>query len=98
MTTTEPAARLGLLSQEEVRRFHARWEEAQAGFVPDPRAAVAHADALVADLVDRVAARFAEERRALQARWHPPETPTESLRVSLQSYRNLFEALLGCAG
>lgn len=95
MTQLETRRGNAWLSSEEVRRFHSRWEELQAGFVPDPRGALQHADSLLADAVDRVTARFMEERRALQARWEPDETPTESLRISLQSYRDLLEALLG---
>jgi hypothetical protein len=82
------------LSREEERRYAARWEEIQAGFVGDPRGALERADQLVADVLERVTARYAEERRALHGRWDPAETPTESLRTSLQSYRDMFEALL----
>jgi hypothetical protein len=82
------------LSDEETKRFHIRWEEAQSNFVNDPRESLARADALVADVVERIATRFTEERNGLRGRWNPTDTSTESLRVSFQSYRDLFEALL----
>jgi hypothetical protein len=97
MTQTEnaPVQRATRLSDEESRRFQARWDEIQAGFVADPRAALAHADDLVGDAVEAMTQRIHEERRALRGRWHPEETPTESLRVSMQGYRELFSDLAG---
>jgi hypothetical protein len=83
-----------MLSDEENRRFQARWEDVQAAFVSDPRTALERADALVADAVERLQARYAEERRALKGRWEPDQTPTESLRTSLQMYRGLLDSLL----
>ena len=96
--TTQAESRVGRetrLSDEESLRFQARWDEIQAGFVTDPRGALAHADDLVGDVVEAASQRIFEERRALRGRWHPEDTPTESLRVSMQAYRELF---LGVAG
>ena len=97
MTQVEnpPAQAATRLSDEESRRFQARWDEIQAGFVADPRGALAHADDLVGDAVEAMSERVHEERRALRGRWHPEETPTESLRVSMQGYRELFSGLTG---
>jgi hypothetical protein len=82
------------MSPEEARRFQARWQEIQSGFVGDPRGALERADALLGDAVDRFQSRLNEERRSLQSRWQPGDTPTESLRTSLQMYRELLDGVL----
>lgn len=72
-----------------------RWQQIQAGFVDDPRRAVAEAQVLVGELTERIAAAFAEERTALEQRWSSG-TPvsTEDLRICLQRYRSVFARLL----
>jgi hypothetical protein len=79
----------------ENERFVARWQEIQAGFVDEPRRAIQDADALVVDLMDRLARVLAEERSRLES---PPGTgddvSTEDLRQGLRRYRSLFERLL----
>jgi hypothetical protein len=72
-----------------------RWQGIQAGFVDDPRQAVAEAQALVGELTERIAAAFAAERSALERRWSSG-TPvsTEDLRICLQRYRAFFSRLL----
>ena len=92
--TTPAPITIMRLSPEAARRFQARWDEIQAGFVTDPRGALASADDLVRDNVDALAQSVAEERNALRGRWDPADTPTESLRTSLHGYRNLFLGLL----
>ena len=52
------------LSDQE--RFVARWQEIQAGFVDEPRRAVQDADALVVDMMDRLARMLASEREQLE--------------------------------
>ncbi len=72
-----------------------RWKEIQAQFVDDPRSAVQDADALVADLMQRLARMFAEERGQLESRWSSGESvSTEDLRQGLRRYRSFFERLL----
>jgi hypothetical protein len=87
--------RAQLLGPEELRAIAARWRDIQAGFVDEPRRAVMDADALVADLMQRLARMFAAEREELQSRWMGGhDTSTEDLRQDLRHYRLFFERLL----
>jgi hypothetical protein len=89
----EPRARL--LEGDELQRIVTRWKEIQADFVDDPRTAVEQADALVADLMQRLATMFARERAELEQRWAGGNgVSTEELRQSLRRYRSFFERLL----
>jgi hypothetical protein len=84
-----------ILPAKEADRLGARWRQLQTGFVDEPRDVVEHADALVADLMRRVAHTFAEERERLGSHWRRGEdVSTEELRVALQRYRSFFERLL----
>ena len=72
-----------------------RWREIQGSFVDEPRRAVEDADALVADLMQRLADGFAQERSRLESQWdRGDEVSTEDLRVALQRYRSFFDRLL----
>ena len=72
-----------------------RWQEVQGGFVDEPQQAVQDADGLVADLMQRLAATFSEERSNLESQWDSGEdASTEDLRVALQRYRSFFDRLL----
>ena len=72
-----------------------RWEEIQASFVDEPRDSVAQADALVADLMQRLATGFSAERERLEGQWDSgDDVSTEDLRVALTRYRSFFERLL----
>lgn len=87
--------RTPLFEEEEGRGFHTRWEAIQAGFVDEPRAAVEQADALVAELMKRLAEVFAHERDTLEKQWGQGEkVSTEDLRIALKRYRSFFERLL----
>lgn len=68
-----------------------RWRDIQATFVDDPRAAVRHADALVAEAMDRVARTMSDRRGTLGHSWSEESTSTEDLRTCLQGYRTLLE-------
>ncbi len=68
-----------------------RWRDIQATFVDDPRAAVRHADALVAEAMDRVARTMSDRRGTLGHSWSEESTSTEDLRTCLQGYRALLE-------
>lgn len=84
-----------LFAGEDADRFRSRWQEVQAGFVDEPRQAVQDADGLVADLMQRLAATFSEERSSLESQWDSGEdASTEDLRVALQRYRSFFDRLL----
>jgi cobalamin biosynthesis protein CobT len=84
-----------LLSEDESERFTTRWREIQVGFVDEPRDSVAQADALVADLMQQLAASFSDERERLEKQWDSgDDVSTEDLRVALTRYRSFFDRLL----
>ena len=85
----------GLFPGTEAETFHTRWSDIQAGFVDEPREAVQHADALVAEVMQRLAQVFADERSRLEQQWDRGEnTDTEELRQALRRYRSFFTRLL----
>lgn len=87
--------RTPLLPHEEAQSFQSRWAELQTGFVDEPRRSVEEGDALVAELMQRLAGSFAEERLALESQWDQgDDVSTEDLRVALQRYRSFFDRLL----
>jgi hypothetical protein len=84
-----------LLPDDQGTEFQGRWESVQVTFVDDPREAVSNADALVAELMQRLADGFAQERERLEGQWGRGEdVSTEDLRVVLQRYRSFFRRLL----
>ena len=84
-----------LLPSKDGDRFKSRWHEIQASFVDEPQRSVEQADALVADLMQRLAATFSEERDRLEAQWaNGDDVSTEDLRVALTRYRSFFDRLL----
>jgi hypothetical protein len=84
-----------LLEDEATSDVQSRWHEIQGSFVDEPRRAVEDADALVADLMQRLADGFAQERSRLESQWdRGDEVSTEDLRVALQRYRSFFDRLL----
>jgi hypothetical protein len=84
-----------LFSPEETGRFREEWNGIQIGFVDEPRASVEKADALVASVIQRLAASFSEEKSRLEALWGRGENvSTEDLRVNLRRYRSFFDRLL----
>jgi hypothetical protein len=84
-----------LLPADQGERFTARWQEIQAGFVDQPRESVEQADALVADLMQRLATGFSSERERLEGQWgRGDDVSTEDLRVALTRYRSFFDRLL----
>ena len=91
----EPARDEPLLGDREAEDFLRRWDDVQARFVDDPRAAVRDGDRLVSELMQALAARFGVHRDAI-ASGGPDGSgdDTEQLRVALQSYRSFFHRLL----
>jgi glutathione S-transferase len=84
-----------LLPEGEASSFRSRWDEVQAGFVDRPRESVQAADALVAEVMRRLAEGFADARSGLERQWdRGDQVSTEDLRVSLQRYRSFFQRLL----
>jgi hypothetical protein len=93
--TDETGERRALFAGEDAERYRSRWQEIQAGFVDEPQRAVEDADGLVADLMQRLAGSFADERSKLESQWaEGGDASTEDLRVALQRYRSFFDRLL----
>jgi hypothetical protein len=91
-----PAAEAApLFATEETDRFRSDWSSIQIGFVDEPRKSVEKADQLVAQVVQRLAESFSQERSGLEGQWDKGENvSTEELRVALQRYRSFFDRLL----
>ena len=66
-----------------------------ASFVDEPQMSVREADALVQELMQRLADSFSQERSRLEEQWERGEqASTEDLRTALQQYRSFFRRLL----
>jgi hypothetical protein len=88
-----------LLADGVDRDFRKRWRNIQAGFVDEPRSAVEQADQLVAQLMQRLAQSFSEQRSNLEKQWEASEkVSTEELRVGFTRYRSFFDRLLSING
>jgi hypothetical protein len=86
--------------------LRANWQQAQAGFVDDPRAAVADAAELVEHAAQTLIGSLQQRQVALRNQWDnngsgatAPSTTgelsdTEQLRHLMQDYRNLFNQLV----
>ena len=91
----DPGSHASLLDGGELRDMTMRWKDIQAEFVDEPATAVREADALVAELMQRLATMFASERAELENRWAGGnQVSTEELRQGLRLYRSFFERLL----
>jgi hypothetical protein len=89
------APRASLLADGELQNMTMRWKDIQAEFVDEPSKSVQQADALVAELMQRLAAMFASERAGLEERLAGGNgVSTEDLRQGLRLYRSFFERLL----
>ena len=87
---TEP-----LFADDERAGLQSRWKDVQTGFVDQPRQAVAEADKLVSEVVERLSAGFSDARSSLEEQWAKGEdVSTEDLRIALTRYRSFFNRLL----
>jgi hypothetical protein len=83
------------VENEDAAAYRTRWGGIQTGFVDEPRRAVQEADALVAEVMKRLAEIFADERRQLETQWERTDkVSTEELRIAMRKYRSFFERLL----
>src|SRR5919202_1372265 len=81
-----------LYPEKEANDFPKRCTNIQTGFVDEPRRSVEQADALVAEVIKRLATSFAEERSKLEGQWgRVADVSTEDLRVALRRYRSFFD-------
>jgi hypothetical protein len=84
-----------LLNHEESEHLRTLWNEIQGKFVDEPRSAVQQADALVADVINKITRMFANEHSSLEAQWKEgKDVSTEDLRKALQHYRSFFNRLV----
>ncbi len=84
-----------LFPADQTGVFRERWTKIQAGFVDEPRQAVMQADTLVAEVIQKLAASFAEERSRLEKQWDTgDDVSTEDLRMAVRRYRAFFDKLL----
>jgi hypothetical protein len=84
-----------LISAEKSSGYSDRWRNVQAEFVDEPQRAVREADGLVAEVIQTLAATFADQRKTLEERWSDgSEVSTEDLRQALMQYRAFFQRLL----
>ncbi|HEY2794472.1 MAG TPA: hypothetical protein VGJ28_19070 [Micromonosporaceae bacterium] len=75
--------------------LHDRWQQAQLGFIDDPRSSTADAHAIAADAVEAHITALRDRLTALDG-WQQESTPdTEVLRAAMQGYRGLIDALSG---
>ena len=89
------AEHTALFEQSVLSEFNTRWTDIQTGFVDEPRRSVQQADALVQDVIKRIADSFGSERSQLEQQWdRGDQVSTEDLRVALQRYRSFFSRLL----
>jgi len=92
---TQAASSGHLLNQAESESLRTRWSEIQGRFVDEPRTAVQQADALVADVIEKIIQTFTSERNTLENQWKQGnEVTTEDLRQTLQHYRSFFNRLV----
>jgi hypothetical protein len=84
-----------LFPEDEFNGFRSRWTAIQTGFVDQPKEAVSEADALVAQVISRVAEVFSRERTTLEQQWdRGDQVSTEDLRIAFRRYRAFFDRLL----
>jgi hypothetical protein len=84
-----------LLSSKEEHDLRSRWNNIQTGFVDEPRRAVEDADELVAQIMQRLAQSFSDQKSNLEKQWeHSERVSTEDLRMALRRYRSFFDRLL----
>lgn len=84
-----------LFPTDQAASLRDRWMDLQAGFVDEPQSAVQQADGLVAEVIQRLAKSFADERSQLEHQWEGGgDVSTEDLRVALRRYRSFFDRLL----
>ncbi|HEU4344830.1 MAG TPA: hypothetical protein VFU31_25045 [Candidatus Binatia bacterium] len=94
-SATEQAELSPLFSGKEEQDFRGRWKDIQTGFVDEPRRCVEQADELVAQLMQRLAESFSQQRSNLETQWEKSdEVSTEDLRLALRRYRSFFDRLL----
>jgi len=84
-----------LFADKEAEGYRSRWLEVQSRFVDAPRESVEAADKLVAEVIQKLAAVFADQQKELESELERSgKLSTEELRLALQRYRSFFDRLL----
>ena len=82
-------------SHEEAENLRTRWNEIQIKFVDDPHSAVQQADALVAEVIEKITRLLDDEHSSLESEWDKNVgASTEDLRKALQRFRSFFNRLV----
>jgi hypothetical protein len=92
--TTDDERLTALLDESDAGQFRDRWQSIQSTFVDEPKQSVEQADALVAEVIQRLTETFQQERHSLESQLESDDVSTEDRRVALQRYRSFFERLL----
>jgi hypothetical protein len=71
-----------------------RWRELQLLFVDDPQAAVAGADAVLAETIETLTGALQAARTDLSGWRNTRESDTEGLRQAVQRYRSVLDRVL----
>ncbi|MGV9820618.1 hypothetical protein [Nocardia xishanensis] len=82
-----------LFAEAEFDRLRMQWREVQVTFVDDPKTAVARADDLVGDTINKMISTYQQRKRELDER-RGDKSDTEDLRQALRGYRTFFDQLL----
>ncbi len=84
-----------LFAESDAQSYRTRWQEVQSRFVDSPREAVEDADKLVAEVIQQLAAVFADQQKELESELQQSgKLSTEDLRIALRRYRSFFDRLL----
>jgi hypothetical protein len=79
---------------EEAEELSGRWTEIASAFIDSPRIAVAQADELVGEVIERLMKVFNDERAMLHRALEDGSLTTEDLRLALRRYHALFDRVL----
>jgi hypothetical protein len=90
----QPAERASAFAPGDEQAFSERWAAIASAFIDSPRIAVAQADELIAEVIDRMLQAFNDERAALHRSLEDATLSTEELRLALRRYRALFDRIL----
>jgi hypothetical protein len=84
-----------LMPEQSLESYSERWQLIQGRFVDEPKGAVEEADGLVAEVIQDLAATFANQRKSLESKWQSgDESSTDEMLQALRQYKSFFQRLL----
>jgi hypothetical protein len=86
--------RTALFPERDAGDLRRHWTDIQAAFVDEPRNAVRQADALVADVMKRLADTFVSERENLEKQWDRGDSATTE--DSAWPFSDIDRSSIGC--